>query len=855
MLKNRLSFNVALFGVAFVICVIGAMLIFSGGRHNSTDDGMIADGGAAAPAQPSTAIPRNAVSTPLPEQANASVTPLPATPAAGLPNNLATAKPTIEADVENPSAGAPDADQATPATVEADAGSTDDVFNKAMDIYAARSAASVASRPTEDLPVTSREKPAPQSSEPHIATGNESLSADDTDRLRELPKGYIIAKETIRPVQKTDITPDSGSVEVVDISGQQQPISRERVEELLRKYRSDDLPVATNTPPPIAMPNGFRPKAFTPTPTPGVLARMRDLPKNLVTTPPPVVPGIQSNGSASPPPTDAGTAPAGALFENPTERSRRRLNDALSKAAQAPAPSENMSASTPSTAFDTAMATGMGTATPASFSVKKGKAEVSFSNVPPGWIRSETNAQVPAAAPVPGGIPTPMTNAGAAASPTPNFKTGMENGKAAASKYNLPPAPTLPPRSIEPDDKKKPQLPPAGETPDTAAPSVKPSSEAPADSQPSKLHEKLSQTQLPPEVAERLGRNPVQAASVGDKVLTRDELRKHVQAAMAGKGGKSLSEDDKIMMENVVAEEWADLTALAEEARKRGVTVTDDEVRGFMSRQEQRQGIDVEPVLKAAGFSDAEVQDRLKESALCEKLVNSAFEKDYDEAKLRAIYESSPEQFQLSRRLRVQEIFKAGQKGAAAGTEQRMQQIQRELARGQDFAKTATQESEAPTREKGGDMGWIDASSNVRPEVLKALAELRPGKVSDVIASQDGYRIVKLVDVQDPKQGFGEAQELVAKRVKKSLRDAAIDQARSDFVVKVGNRQLMSQAERTKRAASSRNSANIPASTSGFQNGRVTVRGGGQTDIVPPAQRIPAPTQEFQRAPAPKGFR
>ena len=82
-----------------------------------------------------------------------------------------------------------------------------------------------------------------------------------------------------------------------------------------------------------------------------------------------------------------------------------------------------------------------------------------------------------------------------------------------------------------------------------------------------------------------------------------------------------------------------------------------------------------------------------------------------------------------------------GMAAAQTGAEQLVQQIQQ----GAPFAGVARQFSAAPTAAAGGDAGWMNASE-LAPEVVQALDQLRPGQLSKPITVSDGVYIIYLRD-------------------------------------------------------------------------------------------------------------
>ena len=71
------------------------------------------------------------------------------------------------------------------------------------------------------------------------------------------------------------------------------------------------------------------------------------------------------------------------------------------------------------------------------------------------------------------------------------------------------------------------------------------------------------------------------------------------------------------------------------------------------------------------------------------------------------------------------------------------QQLITQIQQGAPFAPVARQFSAAPTAANGGDMGWI-SSAELAPELSGALAQMRPGQISQPIQVNDGVYILQL---------------------------------------------------------------------------------------------------------------
>jgi peptidyl-prolyl cis-trans isomerase D len=86
---------------------------------------------------------------------------------------------------------------------------------------------------------------------------------------------------------------------------------------------------------------------------------------------------------------------------------------------------------------------------------------------------------------------------------------------------------------------------------------------------------------------------------------------------------------------------------------------------------------------------------------------------------------------------------------------------------GKNFAELARKESDDPSAEKGGDIGWLNQGQ--LPEALdKQIFALAKGEISEPIETPTGLHIVKIEDIKEEKtQSLSEATPLVTRELKR----------------------------------------------------------------------------------------
>lgn len=116
---------------------------------------------------------------------------------------------------------------------------------------------------------------------------------------------------------------------------------------------------------------------------------------------------------------------------------------------------------------------------------------------------------------------------------------------------------------------------------------------------------------------------------------------------------------------------------------------------------------------------------------------------------LQAAYRANIQQYQVPNRVHVEHILFMTVGKTDAEVEEirkKAEDVLKQVRKGGNFQDLAKKYSEDPgTRDKGGDLGWIVQGQTV-PEFEKTAFNLQKGQVSDLVKTQYGFHIIKLLD-------------------------------------------------------------------------------------------------------------
>jgi peptidyl-prolyl cis-trans isomerase C len=220
-----------------------------------------------------------------------------------------------------------------------------------------------------------------------------------------------------------------------------------------------------------------------------------------------------------------------------------------------------------------------------------------------------------------------------------------------------------------------------------------------------------------------------------------------------------------------------DRLLLLQEARARGVTVSDGEVaQAIAALRTEYPDAAFDELLARERTSLAELEARTREQLVVERLVARAalqgVEVGADE--VRAWYDAHRSELGRGEEVRARQVL--------VRTRAAAEDVRRDVARRPaSFADVARRSSVAPEAGAGGDLGWFGRGSGM-PEVFDVCFDLAPGAISPIVESPYGFHVFQVVERRGPAApSFEEARAAIAERL---LRDRRA-RAQEDFLAQL----------------------------------------------------------------------
>ena len=232
-------------------------------------------------------------------------------------------------------------------------------------------------------------------------------------------------------------------------------------------------------------------------------------------------------------------------------------------------------------------------------------------------------------------------------------------------------------------------------------------------------------------------------------------------------------------LEEKALEQAVGAKLLLDRAMELDVPVTGVEVDAEVSKVVTQVGgpENYKQALDAQGITEVQFRKELEKGAKVNKLVEQACSSvpEPTEAEVTAFYEAHQAEYVEPEQVLCQHILVKGTDDAALD---KIKAIRERIVAGADFAEEAKQNSDCPSGQQGGSLGWFGRGMMV-PEFDKAAFELKKGEVSGVVTTQFGYHIIYKAD-----QKGGGKQTLVEvhDQIKDLLRHEARGRAMEAFV-------------------------------------------------------------------------
>ena len=250
--------------------------------------------------------------------------------------------------------------------------------------------------------------------------------------------------------------------------------------------------------------------------------------------------------------------------------------------------------------------------------------------------------------------------------------------------------------------------------------------------------------------------------------------------------GKPLTDSQLSAMKQETLDRMIDRELLYQESQKKGFKIDtaalDEEFKKrFPDEAKFKQ------MLSSMELTEAAMKSQFARGRAIQSFIDKEFSEKttVSEEEIKGYYDSHPELFKQPEQVRASHILIKvdSQADASQKTEARkkLEEIQEKLKKGEDFSALATASSQCPSNSRGGDLGYFGRGQMVQPFEETAFS-LKPGEVSDIVETQFGYHLIKVVD----KKAAGTTPYKDAKgQIEQRLKREKVQKEVSSYVAKL----------------------------------------------------------------------
>jgi peptidyl-prolyl cis-trans isomerase SurA len=253
-------------------------------------------------------------------------------------------------------------------------------------------------------------------------------------------------------------------------------------------------------------------------------------------------------------------------------------------------------------------------------------------------------------------------------------------------------------------------------------------------------------------------------ARINNQIVTRteylrskDQLKQEAQQQDPANADKIIAERDKDVLRDLI-----DQQLLLEKGKDLGITAETEVIKRLDEMRKDMKLESMEELEKAAqgqGISFEDFKQNLKNQIITQQVISKEVgsRMSISKEELQQFYDQHKSQMEQPEQIRLSELLVSTEKKTKDAAPDDAQQLAAAQAKADDllaqirkgaaFDETAKKNSDGPTAAQGGDLGYFKRGTLAKELEDKTFA-MKPGEVSDVIRTRQGFVILKVVEHQ-----------------------------------------------------------------------------------------------------------
>ncbi len=280
-------------------------------------------------------------------------------------------------------------------------------------------------------------------------------------------------------------------------------------------------------------------------------------------------------------------------------------------------------------------------------------------------------------------------------------------------------------------------------------------------------------------------------ARINNKIITQRQYDKeranlHAQLAQQFSGAK-LEEEFDTQSKNLLRD-MIDQDLLVQKAADDDINVETDIIKRLDEVRQQYNLPSLEALQQAVeneGINWEDFKDQIRRQLLQQQVISREVGGRIiiTHADARKYFEAHQEQFDSPPGVHLAEILISTDKHSPAEAEKLAKKALSEIQNGARFSDVAKELSDGPDAKQGGDIGFFKTGT-IASDIAKAIANVDVGEVSNIVKTQYGYMIFKVLE---KRVGQKPTFDQVSNRVMNVLYDQRIRADLRGFLTKLRN--------------------------------------------------------------------
>lgn len=207
-----------------------------------------------------------------------------------------------------------------------------------------------------------------------------------------------------------------------------------------------------------------------------------------------------------------------------------------------------------------------------------------------------------------------------------------------------------------------------------------------------------------------------------------------------------------------LVEDFVTRNILLDEINRQKIAATDKDIAEAVEQLQGSlpQGVTIEDLMKKNQLTREQMQEEVRLGIQINKLVLASMggKKKPTSKEINTFYQKNKDKFKLPESVHARHILVAraadDDEKTKAEKRRKAEDLRKQLLGGADFAQTALNSSDCPSKQSGGDLGTFPRGQMVKPFEDAAFSQ-KKGEIGPVVETEFGYHIIQVLDKNSSK--------------------------------------------------------------------------------------------------------